>query len=75
MYVETLEQYLEQNGTAKRNFKFCMHNVAKGDNLVNLRPIKSMLVFTKVLSNAKVTDAFGELEDLNPSRSRKAGGF
>lgn len=73
MYVETLEQYLEQNGTAKRNFKFCMHNVAKGDNLVNLRPIKSMLVFTKVLSNAKVN--FGELEDLNPSRSRKAGGF
>lgn len=52
-----------------------MHNVAKGDNLVNLRPIKSMHVFTKVLSNAKVTDAFGELEDLNPSRSRKAGGF
>ena len=36
-----------------------MHNVAKGDNLVNLRWIKSILMFTEAW-NAKITDTFVE---------------
>ena len=36
-----------------------MQNVAKGDNLVNLRQIKSMLVFTEA-QKAKITDTFVE---------------